>query len=78
MCSSDLSKGYGFDLVFPLSELHYAGPVRKSPGFPVSEKNDIELEIAGARTKRYARISDREAFLQQLKRIAPQAEIVLF
>ncbi|WP_158789451.1 hypothetical protein [Granulicella sp. L46] len=70
-------KGYGFNLTFPNAELRYAGPVRGHNSFPVSKRKVIEIEISGARAKRYARVADRDAFLQQLQRVAPHAVIIV-
>jgi hypothetical protein len=72
------TRGYGTYLTYPLAELRYAGPVREEYGLPVSKKKDIELEleIAGTCAKRYARIADHTAFLQQLQSAAPQAEVI--
>jgi hypothetical protein len=70
------SKGYGFELTYRAADLRYAGPVREEYRFPVSRKRDIELQLAGGRTKRYARVAERSAFLEHLRYASPGAEVV--
>ena len=70
-----LSRAYGFRLSFPASTVLYAGPVREVPGFPVSKKS-IELELEGSPMKRYVRVADPSDFLEGLRRVSPEAQII--
>jgi hypothetical protein len=71
-----LSRAYGFRLSFPASTVLYAGPVRKVAGFPVSKKKDIELELEGSPMKRYVRVANHSDFLEGLRRVSPEAQII--
>jgi hypothetical protein len=70
-----LSRAYGFRLSFPASTVLYAGPVRRVAGFPVSKK-DIELELEGSPMKRYVRVANPSDFLEGLRRVSPEAQII--
>jgi hypothetical protein len=70
-----LKRAYGFRLSFPASTVLYAGPVRKVAGFPVSRK-DIELELEGSSMKRYVRVANPSDFLEGLRRVSPEAQII--
>jgi hypothetical protein len=69
------SRAYGFKLSLPTSTILYAGPVRKVAGFPVSQK-DIELELEGSSRKRYVRVANPSDFLEGLRRLSPEAQII--
>ncbi|AEU35620.1 hypothetical protein AciX8_1277 [Granulicella mallensis MP5ACTX8] len=70
-----LARTYGFNLRYETSSVLYAGPVREMVGYPVSKK-DIELEFKGSQKKRYVRVADRSEFLEWLRSVSPQAQVI--
>ncbi|RSL16859.1 hypothetical protein EDE15_2385 [Edaphobacter aggregans] len=72
-----LSRAYGFRLSYPAATVRYAGPVRKAAEYPVSQKDiELELELEGSPIKRYARVANPSDFLEELRHVSPQAQIM--
>ena len=72
-----LSRAYGFRLSYQAATVRYAGPIRKAAEYPVSQKDiELELELEGSPMKRYVRVANPSDFLEGLRRVSPEAQII--